>query len=451
MPSTRSMSRRAAERVKCPTLVLHARADRDSATGGRAAACRADPGRAVRARLTRDNHIMLEGRAGVAALFRRSQALLARAAARRGSASVVLSRAHAARSRGTRAHRAGTGQRADRGAPRALREDGAQQHHPHLRQTSGREPLAGDRRRPRGGVRREPPFLPGIGRTGTVVPVPTPPRKNPGTGDSCARVRSPIVCVLSRSKLARSQIAKRNASELRGRPWLEAYCVRIGSRNAAECANQPSIQGDNHETQSDSGGAFRSGVGANWSRVRGRFSEWPLLHKWHALKWRRQSMASRRTAWPLNGIDLHAKRPNERSLDRMPPSANGSKNVAARPRSECFVEPERCAIDAPRSQAPESSVQSITLPDGSIIHGSVGMASFHWLRAESAALALLAEALGVLADASDQGARLTVVGTEFRLRLPDARVLSSADLVGAIVDVVEVGGRATYPDRRGRG
>lgn len=67
----------------------------------------------------------------------------------------------------------------------------------------------------------------------------------------------------------------------------------------------------------------------------------------------------------INGIDLQAKRPNDPSLDRMPPSANGSENVAARPRSECMVEPERCAIDTPRAHAPGASVQSVTLPDGS--------------------------------------------------------------------------------------
>jgi hypothetical protein len=68
------------------------------------------------------------------------------------------------------------------------------------------------------------------------------------------------------------------------------------------------------------------------------------------------------------------------------------------------------------------------------------MVSFDSLRAASVALALLAAAPGVPADASDQSARLTVLGTEFRLRLPDGRVLSGADLVGAIVDVVEFGG-----------
>lgn len=68
----------------------------------------------------------------------------------------------------------------------------------------------------------------------------------------------------------------------------------------------------------------------------------------------------------MNGINVQAKRVNERSSERMPFSAVGSEDVAARPRSECMVEPERCAIDTPRSHAPGGSLQSVTLPDGSI-------------------------------------------------------------------------------------
>jgi hypothetical protein len=64
----------------------------------------------------------------------------------------------------------------------------------------------------------------------------------------------------------------------------------------------------------------------------------------------------------------------------------------------------------------------------------------HRARVASAALAILASALNIPAEASEQAARLTVVGTEFRLQLPDGRVLSRSDLIGTTVDIAEAGG-----------
>jgi hypothetical protein len=68
----------------------------------------------------------------------------------------------------------------------------------------------------------------------------------------------------------------------------------------------------------------------------------------------------------VNGMPLNGLYVNGRSLNSMPSSTERSESVAARPRSECILEPERCAIDTPRSQAPGASVQSVRLPDGSI-------------------------------------------------------------------------------------
>jgi hypothetical protein len=65
-----------------------------------------------------------------------------------------------------------------------------------------------------------------------------------------------------------------------------------------------------------------------------------------------------------NGVNLQARRVSEGSFDTAPSSTVGPESVAARPTSECIIEPERCLVDAPRSEVP-GVVQSITLPDGS--------------------------------------------------------------------------------------
>lgn len=56
-----------------------------------------------------------------------------------------------------------------------------------------------------------------------------------------------------------------------------------------------------------------------------------------------------------------------------------------------------------------------------------------------ALLASLLPAFALSAEDEKRGEQLTVVGTEFRLRTPDGRVLRSADLVGAVLGVVEDG------------
>lgn len=54
-------------------------------------------------------------------------------------------------------------------------------------------------------------------------------------------------------------------------------------------------------------------------------------------------------------------------------------------------------------------------------------------------LALQLPASVVSAEDGKRGEQLTVVGTEFRLKMPDGRVLRSADLIGAVLGIVEDG------------
>lgn len=61
------------------------------------------------------------------------------------------------------------------------------------------------------------------------------------------------------------------------------------------------------------------------------------------------------------------------------------------------------------------------------------------LRAFATLLALLLPAFVVSAEDERRGGQLTVVRTEFRLKMPDGRILRSADLIGAVLGIVENG------------
>ena len=127
--------------VRCPTLVLHARGDlRVPFEEGRAIASTIPGARFVP--LETDNHILLEHEPAFAQFFDELHAFLPRPAPAAPSAS---RRSPRARRKILELHRAGPRQRADRRAPGAVGEDGAQPHHQHLRQDRRREPRAGDR------------------------------------------------------------------------------------------------------------------------------------------------------------------------------------------------------------------------------------------------------------------------------------------------------------------
>src|SRR5512145_620404 len=63
----------------------------------------------------------------------------------------------------------------------------------------------------------------------------------------------------------------------------------------------------------------------------------------------------------------------------------------------------------------------------------------HGLRVSITLLASLLLPFVVSADDGKRGEQLAVVGTEFRLRTPDGRVLRSADLIGAVLGIAEDG------------
>jgi hypothetical protein len=63
----------------------------------------------------------------------------------------------------------------------------------------------------------------------------------------------------------------------------------------------------------------------------------------------------------------------------------------------------------------------------------------HGLRVFVTLLASLLPAFVASAEDEKRSEQLTVVGTEFRLRTPDGRVLRSADLIGAVLGIVENG------------